>query len=106
MKAFPSCVRRLQPIAFRWKSDLMTGDVGFAAESVSAIEPRLATYNQRGEIEGVKYAQLTTVLVNAVKEQQIEIEHQEREIQRLLEQVEALENVLRTRDSKREGRRD
>jgi hypothetical protein len=54
----------------------------------------------------VKYAQLTTVLVNAVKEQQIEIEHQEREIQRLLEQVEALENVLRTRDSKREGRRD
>jgi hypothetical protein len=43
-----SVVRRLQPIAFRWKSDLMTGDVGFAAESVSAIEPRLATYNQRG----------------------------------------------------------
>ena len=32
--------------------------------------------NAQGKIEGVKYAQITTVLVNAVREQQVQIETQ------------------------------
>ena len=43
-------------------------DVGFGAEDVAAIDPRLAVFNEAGEVEGVKYDRLTTVLVNAVKE--------------------------------------
>jgi hypothetical protein len=50
------------------------------AEEIANIEPLLAIYNEKGEIEGVKYKQLTTVLVNAVREQMSMIERQRREI--------------------------
>jgi len=65
-------VRRLRPITFNWKDGGMS-DVGFGSEDVEQVEPLLATRNDRGEIEGVKYKQITTVLVNAIKEQQDQI---------------------------------
>lgn len=67
-----SVVRRLRPISFTWKEDGMA-DLGFAAEEVDEIEPRLVM-RRNGRIEGVRYGHITTVLVNAVKEQQAEIE--------------------------------
>lgn len=76
VQSFPGgldIVKRLRPITFNWKDGGLP-DIGFGAEEVEGIEPRLATYDKKGEIEGVKYAQLTTVLVNAVKEQQTQIE--------------------------------
>jgi hypothetical protein len=75
-------VRKLRPITFTWKSD-QKRDVGFAAEEVAALDPLLATYNQSGEIEGVKYAQLSALFVNAFKEQQAQIEAQQRQIDQL-----------------------
>ena len=72
-------VSRLRPITFNW-IDGGKMDVGFVAEEVNKIEPLLTTLNDKGEIEGVKYAQLTTVLVNAVKEQQTQVENQHKEI--------------------------
>jgi trimeric autotransporter adhesin len=65
-------VRRLRPITFEWK-DGVGSDVGFGAEDVEQVEPLLTTRNDKGEIEGVKYKQITTVLVNAIKEQQDQI---------------------------------
>ena len=58
-------------------------DVGFAAEEVEKVEPLLASYSDKGEVEGVKYAQVTTVLVNAVNEQQTQIESQQEQVQKL-----------------------
>lgn len=72
-------VRRLRPITYSWIDGKMP-DIGFAAEDVAAIEPLLATYHN-GQIEGVKYAQITTVLVNAVNEQQAQIEQQKKQIE-------------------------
>jgi len=72
-------VRRLRPIAFNWKAGGMH-DVGFGAEEVEKVEPLLVTYNRKGEIEGVKYGQLTTVLVNAVNAQQDLITKQEQQL--------------------------
>lgn len=66
-------VLRLRPVTFRWNST-GTKDLGFVAEEVNAIDPLLSTYTKDGDIEGVKYPQLTSVLVNAIKEQQSEIE--------------------------------
>jgi hypothetical protein len=72
-------VRRLRPITFDWiRSGIR--DVGFGAEEVAEIEPLFVEHNQQGEIEGVKYKLLTTVLVNAVKEQQAQIDAQKNEI--------------------------
>lgn len=69
-------VNRLRPITFDWKSD-GKHDLGLGAEDVAAIEPLLVTYNKDGQIEGVKYDRIGVVLLNAVKEQQAQIERQQ-----------------------------
>jgi hypothetical protein len=79
-------VRRLRPISFRWKEGGIA-DVGFAAEEVAAIEPRLVIRTAEGVVEGVRYGQITTVLVNAVMEQQAMIERQQKQIDILLKLV-------------------
>ena len=80
-----SLLNRLRPVTYNWKNNGVR-DIGFIAEEVADIEPLLATYNEKGQIEGVKYGQITTVLVNAVKEQQTQIEAQQKQIE-LLKQI-------------------
>ena len=79
-------LNRLRPISFTWKSN-GTADLGLGAEDVAAIEPRLVTHNEQGEVEGVKYDHLNVVLINAVKEQQAQIEQQQRQIEELKQLV-------------------
>lgn len=88
-----SLVKRLQPITFDWKTG-GARDIGFAAEDVAQIEPLLATYNERGEVEGVKYDRISAALVNAVKEQQTQIELQNRQIERQQAQIDALKKLV------------
>ncbi|HZE70282.1 MAG TPA: tail fiber domain-containing protein [Pyrinomonadaceae bacterium] len=66
-------VKRLSPITFNWKQGGMK-DLGLGAEDVEKVDPLLVTYNAKGEVEGVKYDRVAVVLINAVKEQQKEIE--------------------------------
>ena len=75
-------IRRLRPISFTWKID-GSRDLGLGAEDVAKVEPLLVTHNDKGEIEGVKYDHLNVVLINAIKEQQRQIEELRREVQRL-----------------------
>ena len=86
-------VRRLRPITFRWL-DGGAADVGFGAEEVARVEPLLTTVNEQGETEGVKYAQITTVLVNAVREQQVQIEVQNTSIKQLQERIKQQELLI------------
>jgi hypothetical protein len=62
-----AAVLRLRAVGYRWK-DSGQADVGFVAEEIAALDERLVTRNQRGEVEGVKYDRLTAVLANAVQE--------------------------------------
>ncbi len=59
-------IERMRPVTFKWKGR-SENDFGFIAEEVAQINPLFASYKD-GAIEGVKYPQLTAVLVNAVKE--------------------------------------
>ena len=72
-------VRRLRPITFTWKED-GTRDLGLGAEEVERVEPLLTFRNKRGQIEGVKYNQMSAVLINAVKEQQQQIQELQRQL--------------------------
>ncbi|MEQ1642258.1 MAG: tail fiber domain-containing protein [Pyrinomonadaceae bacterium] len=72
-------VSRLRPVTFRW-NESGEKDLGLIAEETEAVDPLLVTYNQDGQIQGVKYGQLTVVLINAVKEQQSQIEKQRRQL--------------------------
>ena len=57
--------------------------MGLAAEEVAEVEPMLVTQNEEGEVEGVKYRQINVVLINAVKEQQRQIEQLRSQVARL-----------------------
>jgi hypothetical protein len=83
----------LRPVTFGWSATKVR-DLGFAAEQVAEIEPLLATYGDDGEVEGVKYKQITTVLVNAVNEQQLQIDAQQKLIQQQQRQIDALKELV------------
>lgn len=79
-------LQKLRPVSFNWKES-GTKDLGFVAEDVAAAEPLLATTGKDGEIVGVKYDRIGAVLVNAIKEQQAQIEAQ-------AEQIAALQSLV------------
>ena len=88
-----SLIRHLRPISFTWKQGGMR-DVGFGAEDVAAIDPRLAVFDDQGVVEGVKYDRLTTVLVNAVKELEDRLGTMQRDRTALEQRLLALEAAL------------
>ena len=79
-------VNQLKPITFSWKEGGMR-DLGLGAEDVAAIEPLLVTYNAEGKVEGVKYDRVAMLLLNAVKEQQAQIERRQNENRTLTIQI-------------------
>jgi hypothetical protein len=87
-------VNLLRPISFAWKTGGRR-DLGLGAEEVAKVEPLLVTRNDKGEIEGVKYAQLNVILINAVKEQQAQIETLQMANAALDARLRALERVAR-----------
>lgn len=86
-------VQRLKPVSFKWK-DHDGRDLGFVAEAVAEIDPLLVTYNEDGQVEGVKYKQLTAVLVNALQAQQNQIGMQREMAERDRLQLAVLQNEL------------
>ncbi len=81
-------IKRLRPVSFNWKVNNMR-DIGLVAEDVAAVEPLLITHNDKGEVEGVKYDRVAVVLINAVREQQTQIEWQAQQIQKQQRMIEA-----------------
>lgn len=94
-------VNKLQPITFDWK-DGGARDLGLGAEDVEKVEPLLVTYNEQGQVEGVKYDRVTLVLLNAVKEQQAMIQKQQAEIDELKKALRSIQTGNSSR-AKRAG---
>ena len=72
-------VRRLRPISFNWKEDGLA-DIGLAAEEVSQVAPSFTYTDVNDEVVGVKYDRLNILFINAIKEQQQQIEKQQKQI--------------------------
>lgn len=77
-------VYALEPVSFTWK-DQGTRDFGLKAEDVAETLPELVNFDQAGEPESVKYAQLSVLLL-------VELKKQKEEIESLKRKIEALEN--------------
>lgn len=95
-------VQRLRPIRFEWKEGGMK-DVGFGAEDVAAVEPLFVTYNANGEVEGIKYDRISVALVNAVKEQQAQIEAQQTLLKQQQAQIAAQQQQLKQQQALLDG---
>ena len=69
-------------------------DVGFGAEDVAKINPLFVSFNDKGEVEGVKYDRLSVAFVNAFKEQQAQIETQNVQIEKQQKQIDDLKLIV------------
>jgi len=66
-------VQGLQPVSYTSKTDGRR-EAGFIAEDVEKLDPRFATYDRDGKLEGVDYGHMIALLTIALQEQQAEIE--------------------------------
>lgn len=92
-------IEQMRPVTFKWKGR-DEKDFGFVAEDMAKINPLFVTY-KNGKIEGVKYPQLTAVLVKAIQEQQFAIQTliaenkgEAKRVQSLKMQITALEHKI------------
>ena len=69
-------VLQMQGVKFDWKEDSYGGkdNFGFIAEDMQEILPEVVTCSNEGKAAGIQYSKLTAVLVEAIKEQQIQID--------------------------------
>ena len=68
--------------------------MGLVAEEVAAIEPLLTTTNAKGEVEGVKYDRVGVVLINAIKEQQAQMEELQKQIRQQQLMIDGLKKLV------------
>lgn len=78
----------LRPIWFKYKdSETGTFDhavhAGFGAHQVEGVDTRLTAYSPEGNLAGVRYMEMSALLVAAIQEQQVEIAELKRRIGRL-----------------------
>lgn len=88
-------VKKLRGVRFDWKKEARkdeAADIGFVAEEVAEAVSEAAVYDKDHNVTGVKYANLVALAVEGIKAQQTQIEAQQKLIQDLQKEVEALRN--------------
>ena len=92
-------VMQLQGVNFDWRKDEFPEmnfedrlQIGFIAQDVEKIIPELVTTNKDG-FKGLDYAKLTPVLVEAIQEQQQEIETLKAQNADLIQKAEAIDQL-------------
>ena len=67
-------IYNLRPVTFDWKKD-GSHDVGLIAEEVREHMSELVSIDEEGNVEGVKYSKLTSLLIKTVQDQQHQIDN-------------------------------
>jgi hypothetical protein len=86
-------VNRLRPAMFTGKAS-GEREIGLLAEEVAEVEPLFTYKNDKDEVEGVKYPNLSAVFVNAIKEQQAQLAAQDGELRELRARLRRQEEQL------------
>jgi hypothetical protein len=77
----------LRPISYDLKDEYnpehLGPMVGLIAEDVLKVDPRLVALDPGGDPRGVRYMQMTAVLVKAIQDQQHEIDQLKRQLKRV-----------------------
>lgn len=92
--------QKLQGVRFDWK-DSGKPSIGFIAEDVEAVLPEVVAHDSKtGEVRGLNYNAIVPVLLEALKEQQAQIEayradalEQQAELAALHQQVSSYQNL-------------
>ena len=79
-------VLRMRPVRYHWKdSPGGAAKIGLIAQEVMQLVPEVVVGDPKKEMLGMNYAELVPVLINAIKEQQKEIDGIEAQIKNLKE---------------------
>ncbi len=90
-------VLKLNPIAFRWKKDNLNYNdfkIGFSAQELQKVIPEVVIKDKDNPNSslGVMYSDIIPVLVNAIKQQQTQIEQLKKQNEEILKRLNNLEN--------------
>jgi len=73
----------MQPVSYNWKDKSQPGNkIGLIAQDVKKIVPEVVTGDEAKEKLGMNYAELVPVLINAIKEQQKQIDDLKKAVQK------------------------
>jgi hypothetical protein len=97
-----SSVLQLQGKSYRWNEDEDKQDIGLIAQDVEQIFPQLVAEDANG-FKAIAYSRLTAVLVEAIKEQQGQIESLQQENRELKSRIDSELSLLLSRVSVLEG---
>ena len=90
-------MQALRGVTYDWKAS-GKHDIGLIAEEVGEVIPEIVAYEENGvDAKSVDYPRLVAVLIEAIKEQQLEIvrlRHSQNELQKLAAMVNELEKRL------------
>lgn len=90
-----SLVERLRGVRFVWE-DSGQEDVGLIAEEVGQVVPEVVTYEENGtDARTVNYSRLVALLVEALKQQQQQLDQRTERVNALAERVDRLEQLVR-----------
>lgn len=85
-------VQKLRGVSYDWKKD-NSHDIGLIAEEVGKVIPQVVVYEENGiDARSVDYPRLVAVLIEAIKEQQQNINHQQESIEALQHRLNSLES--------------
>jgi ABC-type Fe3+-citrate transport system substrate-binding protein len=88
-------------VYFSWINDKVDSRrLGFIAQEMEKVLPEVVFTNQVDGLKGINYPEITAVLVQAVKEQQKQIESQNERIERLERMIEEMQGSKMTGNSK------
>jgi trimeric autotransporter adhesin len=104
MDANTDKLQQLRPVTFRLKSEPRgTLQYGLIAEEVQKIYPDLVIRNSQGRIEGIRYDELTPILlkeIQVLRAHQIDID---RELKKLTDQSEGMRAIMEASQSFRQS---
>ena len=75
-------IQKLRGVSFEWTKN-GEEEIGFIAQEVEGIYPELVETNELNNLKSLKYGNITAILVEALKEQQKEIDLLKAEIEKL-----------------------
>jgi len=83
---------RLNPVTFHYKQDPKGAlEYGLIAEEVGDVYPDLVVRGEDGQIEAIRYQELTPMLLNELQKQSQVLRQKEIQIQALAVRLDALE---------------
>ena len=79
-------LKNLRPVTFQLKTDPKAGvQYGLIAEEVAKVYPELVIRSDKGQIEGVRYEELTPMLLNEIQRQQAQLHDMQQQLAELQE---------------------